>query len=65
MGNRVSAGYLLISIWGGQNRRYAATKLILYTAAASILELIAGFAMAFSGDNVTFDMATLGNERIP
>lgn len=27
--------YLLIAIWGGQKRRYAATKFILYTAAAS------------------------------
>ncbi|MBD2167095.1 NAD(P)H-quinone oxidoreductase subunit 4 [Calothrix membranacea FACHB-236] len=52
--------YLLISIWGGQNRRYAATKFILYTAAASIFILVAGFAMAFSGDTVTFDMAALG-----
>ncbi|GAA6618441.1 NAD(P)H-quinone oxidoreductase subunit 4 [Scytonema sp. NUACC26] len=52
--------YLLISIWGGEKRRYAATKFILYTAAASIFILVAGFAMAFSGDTVTFDMATLG-----
>ncbi|KYC41352.1 NAD(P)H-quinone oxidoreductase subunit 4 [Scytonema hofmannii PCC 7110] len=52
--------YLLISIWGGEKRRYAATKFIIYTAAASIFILVAGFAMAFSGDTVTFDMATLG-----
>ncbi|MEH2351155.1 MAG: NAD(P)H-quinone oxidoreductase subunit 4 [Nostoc sp.] len=57
--------YLLICIWGGQNRRYAATKFILYTAAASIFILIAGFAMAFSGDTVTFDMATLGMKEYP
>ncbi len=57
--------YLLISIWGGQKRRYAATKFILYTAAASIFILVAGFAMAFSGDTVTFDMATLGTKQYP
>jgi NAD(P)H-quinone oxidoreductase subunit 4 len=57
--------YLLISIWGGQNRRYAATKFIIYTAAASIFILVAGFAMAFFGDNVTFDMATLGMKQYP
>ncbi|MBD2778941.1 NAD(P)H-quinone oxidoreductase subunit 4 [Iningainema tapete] len=57
--------YLLISIWGGQKRRYAATKFILYTAAASIFILVAGFAMAFSGDTVTFDMATLGMKEYP
>ncbi|MEM7556498.1 MAG: NAD(P)H-quinone oxidoreductase subunit 4 [Cyanobacteria bacterium P01_A01_bin.84] len=52
--------YLLISIWGGPKRAYAATKFILYTAAASIFILVAGFAMAFSGDTITFDMASLG-----
>ncbi|MEH2461916.1 NAD(P)H-quinone oxidoreductase subunit 4 [Nostoc sp.] len=57
--------YLLISIWGGQNRRYAATKFIIYTAAASIFILIAGFALVFSGDTVTFDMATLGMKEYP
>jgi NAD(P)H-quinone oxidoreductase subunit 4 len=57
--------YLLISIWGGQKRQYAATKFILYTAAASIFILIAGFAIAFSGDTVTFDMATLGMKQYP
>ncbi|QSJ17552.1 NAD(P)H-quinone oxidoreductase subunit 4 [Nostoc sp. UHCC 0702] len=57
--------YLLISIWGGPKRRYAATKFILYTAAASIFILVAGFAIAFSGDTVTFDMATLGMKQYP
>lgn len=51
--------YLLISIWGGAKRLYAATKFILYTAAGSIFILIAGLAMAFYGDNVTFDIAQL------
>ncbi|MEA5616328.1 NAD(P)H-quinone oxidoreductase subunit 4 [Cronbergia sp. UHCC 0137] len=57
--------YLLISIWGGQNRRYAATKFIIYTAAASIFILVAGFAMAFSGDNFTFNMTELGMKEYP
>ena len=51
--------YLLISIWGGQNRLYAATKFILYTAAGSIFILIAGLAMAFYGGDVTFDFSEL------
>lgn len=51
--------YLLVCIWGGQRRRYAATKFLLYTAAASIFILVAGLAMAFSGDRVTFDLADL------
>jgi len=57
--------YLLISIWGGANRRYAATKFIIYTAAASIFILIAGFAMAFHGDNFTFNMTELGMKEYP
>lgn len=57
--------YLLISIWGGQNRRYAATKFIIYTAAASIFILIGGFAMAFYGDNFTFNMTELGLKEYP
>lgn len=52
--------YLFISIWGGQKRRYAATKFILYTAAASIFILVAALGMAFYGDTVTFDIAALG-----
>ncbi|QYX33225.1 NAD(P)H-quinone oxidoreductase subunit 4 [Sphaerospermopsis torques-reginae] len=57
--------YLLISIWGGKNRRYAATKFILYTAAASIFILVAGLTMAFYGDNFTFNMTELGLKEYP
>ena len=34
--------YLLIAIWGGENRGYAATKFLLYTALSGIL-ILAGF----------------------
>jgi NAD(P)H-quinone oxidoreductase subunit 4 len=54
--------YLLISIWGGQKRLYAATKFILYTAVGSIFILIAALAMAFYGDTVTFNMAVLAQK---
>ncbi|MBK1986070.1 NAD(P)H-quinone oxidoreductase subunit 4 [Sphaerospermopsis aphanizomenoides BCCUSP55] len=57
--------YLLISIWGGKNRRYAATKFIIYTAAASIFILVAGLTMAFYGDNFTFNMTELGLKEYP
>lgn len=57
--------YLLVSIWGGEKRRYAATKFLLYTAAASIFILVAGLAMAFYGNNVTFDLAELGLKDYP
>lgn len=52
--------YLLVSIWGGQRRRYAATKFLIYTAAASIFILVAGLALALMGDGpTTFDIAEL------
>ncbi len=57
--------YLLICIWGGQKRRYAATKFLLYTAAASIFILVAALAMALYGDRVTFDMVELGLKNYP
>lgn len=57
--------YLLISIWGGKKRLYAATKFILYTALASLFILVAALAMAFYGNNVTFDMAELGLKQYP
>jgi NAD(P)H-quinone oxidoreductase subunit 4 len=57
--------YLLISIWGGPKRQYAATKFILYTALSSIFILVAGLAMAFYGDTVTFDMAAIGQKNFP
>ena len=57
--------YLLISIWGGQNRRYAATKFLIYTAAASIFILVAALAMALYGDRVTFDMVELSLKNYP
>ncbi len=57
--------YLLLSIWGGKKRHYAATKFILYTAGASLFILVASLTMAFYGDNITFDMATLAAKDFP
>jgi NAD(P)H-quinone oxidoreductase subunit 4 len=57
--------YLIISIWGGAQRFYAATKFILYTALASIFILVAALALAFYGDTVTFDITELGLKAYP
>ncbi|MBU6345340.1 MAG: NAD(P)H-quinone oxidoreductase subunit 4 [Cyanobacteria bacterium REEB494] len=58
--------YLLVSIWGGQRRRYAATKFIIYTAAASIFILIAVLAMGlYGGDNLSFDVSDLATKNYP
>ncbi|MEM6445583.1 MAG: NAD(P)H-quinone oxidoreductase subunit 4 [Cyanobacteria bacterium P01_D01_bin.123] len=55
--------YLLISIWGGQKRQYAATKFILYTALASVFILVAAFGLAFYGDVITFDIAAISQKH--
>lgn len=58
--------YLLVSIWGGQRRRYAATKFLIYTAAASIFILIAALALGLNGGtNLTFDIAQLAHREYP
>ncbi|MEA5508914.1 NAD(P)H-quinone oxidoreductase subunit 4 [Crocosphaera sp. UHCC 0190] len=58
--------YLLVSIWGGQKRRYAAMKFLLYTAAASIFILIAALAMGlYGGGQMTFDMVELAAKNYP
>lgn len=57
--------YLLISIWGGKKRLYAATKFILYTALGSVFILAAALTLAFYGGDVTFDMQELGMKEYP
>ncbi|WP_434688055.1 NADH-quinone oxidoreductase subunit M [Pseudanabaena minima] len=41
--------YLLIAIWGGEKRGYAATKFLIYTAISGVLLLAAFFGMAVFG----------------
>ncbi|BDI14273.1 NAD(P)H-quinone oxidoreductase chain 4 2 [Nostoc cf. commune SO-36] len=58
--------YLLVCIWGGQRRRYAATKFLLYTAAASIFILVAALAMGlYGGGDMTFDITALAKKEYP
>ncbi|MDZ7952258.1 NAD(P)H-quinone oxidoreductase subunit 4 [Nostoc sp. DedQUE09] len=58
--------YLLVCIWGGQKRRYAATKFLLYTAAASIFILVAALAMGlYGGGDMTFDITALAKKEYP
>jgi NADH dehydrogenase subunit M (EC 1.6.5.3) len=46
--------YLLIGVWGGPERRYAAIKFFVYTNVASLVMFIAFIAMVFSmGDAVS------------
>ncbi len=50
--------YLLIGVWGGPNRLYAAIKFFLYTLAGSLLLLVAILALYFHGGH-TFDILAL------
>lgn len=51
--------YLLLAIWGGAKRQYAATKFLLYTAVSGILILAAFFGMAWLGGSGSFDYASI------
>lgn len=50
--------YLIIGVWGGPNRIYAAIKFFLYTLFGSLLLLVAIIALYFAGGE-TFDILTL------
>ncbi|HAR44796.1 MAG TPA: NADH-quinone oxidoreductase subunit M [Nitrospiraceae bacterium] len=52
--------YLLIGVWGGPNRLYAAVKFFLYTLVGSVLMLIGILAVYFYAGG-TFDVLTLMN----
>src|SRR5262249_22279294 len=61
--------YLIIGIWGGPNRVYAAIKFILYTLAGSLLMLVAILALYFrhgaATGNYTFDLPVLAKFILP
>jgi NADH-quinone oxidoreductase subunit M len=50
--------YLIIGVWGGPQRIYAAIKFFLYTLAGSLLLLVAILVLYFSGGR-TFDIQAL------
>ncbi len=58
--------YLLLIVWGGKRRLYAATKFILYTAGSSIFTLIGALIIGFYKSNSsTFDFQILINNTYP
>jgi NADH-quinone oxidoreductase subunit M len=50
--------YLIIGVWGGPNRIYAAIKFFLYTLAGSLLLLVAILVLFFTGGH-TFSILSL------
>ena len=57
--------YLILSIWGGYKRLYAATKFIIYTAGGSLFILVAGLTMAFYGDTFSLGMQDIAAKQYP
>jgi len=56
--------YLLINIWGGENRAYAGTKYLLYTAFSGIFVLAAFLGIAFlTGSG--FDYGVIQTQILP
>ena len=48
--------YLLIGVWGGPRRKYAAIKMFVYTNVASLVMFIGFVALVLGLDVTTFDM---------
>jgi NADH-quinone oxidoreductase subunit M len=61
--------YLIIGIWGGTNRIYAAIKFVLYTLAGSLLMLVAILVLYFHHGAATtvytFDLPVLARYVLP
>lgn len=56
--------YLLIGVWGGPNRIYAAIKFFLYTLVGSVLMLVGIIVLYFNAGH-TFDILQLMNRTYP
>ncbi|WP_414570556.1 NADH-quinone oxidoreductase subunit M [Nostoc sp. CCY 9925] len=57
--------YLLIAIWGGSKRGYAATKFLIYTAVSGILILASFLGMVWLSGSSSFALATLNAKTLP
>lgn len=56
--------YLLINIWGGSNRGYAATKFLIYTAVSGIIILAAFLGITWLSGSATFDYESLKTQGL-
>ena len=57
--------YLLIAIWGGSRRGYAATKFLIYTAVSGILILAAFLGLTWLSGSATFSYNPLLAQALP
>ncbi|MEI7666971.1 MAG: NADH-quinone oxidoreductase subunit M [Synechococcaceae cyanobacterium ELA263] len=56
--------WLLISIWGGKERAYAATKFLIFTAVSGVLILGAFLGLALLTGTVDFSLTPVLSERL-
>ena len=56
--------YLMIAIWGGEKRGYAATKFLLYTAVSGLLILAAFLGIGFLNGATSFDYDTITTQGL-
>ncbi len=56
--------YLLIAIWGGAKREYAAMKFLIYTAVSGILVLAAFLGMAWLSHSSSFDYDAIATQGL-
>ena len=56
--------YLLINIWGGEKRNYAATKFHIYTAISGALILASGFGLLWLGGAADFSYGALADTSL-
>jgi NAD(P)H-quinone oxidoreductase subunit 4 len=57
--------YLMIAIWGGEKRGYAATKFLLYTAVSGLLVLAAFLGIGFLNGVTSFDYNLISTQDLP
>ena len=56
--------WLLVSVWGGVNRAYAATKFLIFTAASGMLILGAFLGLALLTGSVDFSLTPVLSDRL-
>lgn len=57
--------YLLIAIWGGERRGYAATKFLIYTALSGILILASFLGMVWLSGGSNFALESINAKSLP
>ncbi len=57
--------YLLIAIWGGSKRGYAATKFLIYTAVSGILILAAFLGLTWLSGSFSFEFDPTLSQKLP